>query len=86
MKGYLGFVLFFIVIFLDFSTISAKPLTNEAKKGAVVKNKHMSVLTDKDGDQLSDGLQARMAGMAASDIIDVIVTFRGARKNQSHVV
>ncbi len=72
--------------FLSFiPTLSALPLKNELADTAVnrTKVKPVSKLSDQDQNGISDGLQSRMASMAASDVIDVIVTFAGPGSGQS---
>lgn len=66
----------------------AAPHTDESQNNASTSiAKQTGILADQDNDGLSDGLQSRMAAMAASDTIDVIVTFEGPpANNQSHAV
>lgn len=48
--------------------------------------KEKGVLADQDNDRLSDGLQARFAGMTKSEFVDVIITFVGAGDSQSNAI
>lgn len=56
--------------------IHAAPLDQEPAQ-TVAPSRGNAVLADDDGDGLADGLQARLQGMAASERLDVIVTFDG---------
>ncbi len=74
-----------ILLGLTFA-VSAAPHLNEVQDISLTAiPRQAAVLADIDNDGLSDGLQKRMAAMAQSESVDVIVTFSGPATNgQSH--
>lgn len=87
MKKQLMKVLYIGIGFLAFlSMVSAAPHQREIPGSAnnSTKAKLTGILADSDNNGISDGLQTRMKGMAANDLIEVIVTYIRPGKAQTH--
>jgi serine protease AprX len=57
---------------------SLPPASPVTAAGAVASEPKATPLADRDGDRISDGLQARLAQARPGDPVRVVVTFRGA--------
>src|SRR5829696_3342058 len=58
-------------------SISAAPLPEPARPASASPTARPAHLIDRDGDRISDGLQARIGAARAGDLLRVVVTFSG---------